>query len=554
MKNLNPRTILWMVFASSIFLLWSNYQQHIMPKQTAAQQSASPNTNAGTANGAPNTASNGTSGSTPATNSLSLTGTPVLLENDVLKLNINTQGGVVQFAMLKKYFNSHNKALNTVLFNSQSTNPDVVSPNEMYVSRSGLSDVGLDHTTMFTASAPQAVMQDGQDAVSVILTAQNNGVTLKKTYTLKRGSYLMDVNYEVENGSSQSIRPDVYMEIVRDGSEVGDSKFYTTYTGPVVYNATNKYQKQSFADIAKKKIDFDTHSDIGWVGMIQHYFVSAWIVPEKRERVFYADTLQQTGAQGSPIYRVGERLSLGDIAPAAKTNFNSQLYVGPQDQDKLAAIAPGLDLTVDYGWLTIIAKPVHWFLTFLHQFIPNWGWAIVALTVIMKLAFFPLTAASYKSMAKMRQLAPKIKILQEQYPDDKMKLNQETMALYKAEKVNPAGGCLPMLIQMPVFIALFYVLQAAVEMRGAPWAGWIHDLSLPDPLYILPVLMMVTMILQTWLNPKPADPTQAKMMWIMPFMFAFTFFFFPSGLVLYWVVSNIFSIAQQWVVTKKYGH
>ncbi len=554
MKNLNPRTILWMVFASSIFLLWSNYQQHIMPKQTAAQQSASPNTSVGTANGAPNTASNGTSGSTPATNSLSLTGTPVLLENDVLKLNINTQGGVVQFAMLKKYFNSHNKALNTVLFNSQSTNRDVVSPNEMYVSRSGLSDVGLDHTTMFTASAPQAVMQDGQDAVSVILTAQNNGVTLKKTYTLKRGSYLMDVNYEVENGSAQSIRPDVYMEIVRDGSEVGDSKFYTTYTGPVVYNATNKYQKQSFADIAKKKIDFDTHSDIGWVGMIQHYFVSAWVVPEKRERVFYADTLQQTGAQGSPIYRVGERLSLGDIAPAAKTSFNSQLYVGPQDQDKLAAIAPGLDLTVDYGWLTIIAKPVHWFLTFLHQFIPNWGWAIVALTVIMKLAFFPLTAASYKSMAKMRQLAPKIKILQEQYPDDKMKLNQETMALYKAEKVNPAGGCLPMLIQMPVFIALFYVLQAAVEMRGAPWAGWIHDLSLPDPLYILPVLMMVTMILQTWLNPKPADPTQAKMMWIMPFMFAFTFFFFPSGLVLYWVVSNIFSIAQQWVVTKKYGH
>ncbi|MBS1173956.1 MAG: yidC [Burkholderiaceae bacterium] len=551
MKNLNPRTILWMVFASSIFLLWSNYQQQNMPAQVVAQQSATPNqTSPSNANGVPSSLPS----NTPPPNTLSLTGVPVVLENDVLKLNVNTQGGVVQFAMLKQFFNSHNKSLNTVLFNSKNANPDVQSPNEMYVSRSGLTDVGLDHTTLYTASAPVAVLQDGQDAVSITLTAQNNGVTLKKTYTLKRGSYLMDVNYEVENGSAQPIRPDVYMEIVRDGAQNGDSKFYTTYTGPVVYNATDKYKKVPFTDIAGGKVNFATKSDIGWVGMIQHYFVSAWIVPETAAREFYIETIKPAIKPEDGVYKIGQRMSLGDIAPASKTSFSSQLYIGPQDQDKLAAIAPGLDLTVDYGWLTIIAKPVHWFLTFLHSFIPNWGWAIVALTIIMKLAFFPLTAASYKSMAKMRQLAPKIKILQEQYADDKMKLNQETMALYKAEKVNPAGGCLPMLIQMPVFIALFYVLQAAVEMRGAPWLGWIQDLSMPDPWYILPVLMCVTMVFQTWLNPKPADPMQEKMMWIMPFMFAFTFFFFPSGLVLYWVVSNIFSIAQQWVVTKKYGH
>ena len=551
MKNLNPRTILWMVFASSIFLLWSNYQQQNMPAQAVAQQSATANqANPSNANGAPSTSSS----NIPTPNAMSLTGVPVVLENDVLKLNINTQGGVVQFAMLKQFFNSHNKSLNTVLFNSKTANPEVISPNDLYVSRSGLTDVGLDHTTLYTASAPAAVLQDGQEAVSVTFSAQNNGVTLNKTYTLKRGSYLMDVRYDVENTSAQAIRPDVYMEIVRDGAQMGESKFYTTYTGPVVYNATDKYKKVPFTDISSGKVDFTTQSDIGWVGMIQHYFVSAWVVPETKPRTFYTRTLQNTNTPATSIFSVGERMSLGEIAPASKTTFNAQLYVGPQDQDKLAAIAPGLDLTVDYGWLTIIAKPVHWFLTFLHSFIPNWGWAIVALTILVKLAFFPLTAASYKSMAKMRRLAPKIKILQEQFADDKMKLNQETMALYKAEKVNPAGGCLPMLVQMPVFIALFYVLQAAVEMRGAPWLGWIQDLSLPDPWYILPVLMCVTMVFQTWLNPKPADPMQEKMMWIMPFMFAFTFFFFPSGLVLYWVVSNIFSIAQQWVVTKKYGH
>lgn len=548
MKNFNPRTLLWMLFLSSLFLLWSNYQQLNMSQAPTALQNTPSSGSVGS-----NSGSVGSSSVANGANSV-LSGTPVVLENDVLQLNINTQGGVVQFAMLKKFFNSQNKSLNTVLFNSKAADPNVVSPNELYVSRSGLTDVGLDHTTLFTASAPAAVIADGQDAVSVVLTAEKNGVVLKKTYTLKRGSYLMDVHYDVENTSAAAIRPDVYMEIVRDGAQNGDSAFYSTYTGPVIYNDVDKFNKIAFTDIAGGKPEFTAQSQNGWVGMIQHYFVSAWVAPQGRERKFYTETLKSDAKPELGIYKVGQRLSMGDIGPATKASINTQLYVGPQDQDVLAAISPGLELSVDYGWLTLIAKPVHWFLSFLHGFIPNWGWAIVALTVIVKLLFFPLTAASYKSMAKMRRLAPKVKILQEQYADDKMKLNQETMALYRAEKVNPAGGCLPMLIQMPVFIALFYVLQAAVEMRGAPWLGWIQDLALPDPWFILPLLMLVTMALQTWLNPKPADPMQEKMMWIMPFMFSFTFFFFPSGLVLYWVVSNIFSIAQQWVVTKKYGH
>ena len=547
MKNFNSRTILWLIFASSLFLLWSNYQASVAPPPTEQSTQVS-------ANQAQGGSSSSATGDAGAPNSgVTISGQPLVLENDVLQLNINTQGGDVQYAMLKKYVNSKNRSLNTVLFNSKANNPAVESPNEMYAGRSGLTNVGLDHATMFIADTTAARLQDGQAQVSLVLTAQNNGVTLKKTYTLKRGSYLMDVNYEVENASAQTIRPDVYMELVRDGSQVGDSSFYRTYTGPVIYNETDKFKKVHFEDIAKNSTSYTKQDKTGWVGMLQHYFVSAWVVPGEHERTFYTEELQKGSTPMDSIFRVGERMSLGDIAPGAKTSFDSQLYVGPQDQKTLATIAKGLDLSVDYGWLTIIAQPLHWFLSFLHSFIPNWGWTIVALTLVVKLAFFPLAATSYKSMAKMRQLTPKIKMLQEQYADDRMKLNQETMALYRAEKVNPAGGCLPILVQMPVFIALFYVLQSAVEMRGAPWLGWIHDLSMPDPLYILPVVMMLTMILQTWLNPKPADPMQEKMMWIMPFMFAFTFFFFPSGLVLYWVVSNIFSIVQQWVVTKRYG-
>lgn len=545
MKNLNPRMILWMVFAFSVFLLWSNYTQQHAPKPSLTSTTQAPSSSVH---------STSATSTTEVSNSVSLGGVPVVLENDVLRLNINTQGGVVQFAMLKKFFNSHEKTLNTVLFNSKSTDSGVQSPNEIYLGRSGLTDVGLDHTSLFHTNSDRATLSDGQDSVAITFTAEKNGVTLNRTYTLKRGSYLIDVNDEVINGSAQAIKPDVYMELVRDGSQVGDSKFYTTYTGPVVYNDSDKFNKIAFSDIAKGKATFKEKADSGWVGMMQHYFVSAWIVPEARERTFYAEPIAHAANVDDGVYRVGERLSLGEIAPSAKTNFHSQLYVGPEDQNTLAAIAPGLELTVDYGWLTIIAKPVHWILTVLHSFIPNWGWSIVALTILMKLVFFPFMAASYKSMAKMRRLQPKIKILQDQYGDDRAKLSQETMALYKAEKVNPAGGCLPIFITMPVFMALFYVLQSAVEMRGAPWLGWVHDLSLPDPYYVLPIIYLITMVIQTWLNPKPADPMQARMMWLMPFMFMFTFFFFPAGLVLYWVVNGIFSIVQQWVVTRKYGH
>ncbi|MGL4767472.1 MAG: membrane protein insertase YidC [Formosimonas sp.] len=534
MKNFSSRTILWLIFAMSSLFLWSSWQAEHAPIETAQVAQSEQKT-------ADNAAV------TPvSTQSVAPKGDVITLENDVLRLKINTEGGVVQFAELLQYKNSHDGKSNVLLLNSDAQN--------LYLARSGLAnkELGLNHKTTFTSTAPSAVLTQGQDSVSVTLSAQNNGVTLRKVYTLKRGSYSVDVSHEVDNASSAAIAPNVYLEIARDASQIGDSVFYSTFTGPVIYNEDNKFKKITFEDIAKDgaKGQFTEKADNGWVGLVQHYFVSAWVVNDKMERQFYTNTVQTAPVAA---YSVGEILSLGSVEPAAKKQISAQFYVGPQDQDTLATVAKGLDLSVDYGWLTMISKPLYALLAFLQSFISNWGWTIIAMTLLVKLVLFPLNAASFKSMAKMKVLAPRLKALQEQYGDDKMKLNQAMMALYKEEKVNPAGGCLPMLAQMPIFIGFYYVLQAAVEMRGAPWVGWIKDLSTPDPYYILPVLMIVTMLIQTKLNPKPADPLQAKMMTWMPLMFGFTFLFFPSGLVLYWVVSNIFSIVQQQYMNKKFG-
>ena len=540
MRNFSPRTILWLVFVFSIFMLWNSWQMQHIPAVSA------PVTQQVVSKDPANTAANAAAPLT-ADQNVAPKGSSVVLENDVLRLKINTEGGVIEYAELLKHKDAKDKFKNEVLFNTQD--------GKVYVSRSGLTPetLGLNHKTAFTPSGSDAVMQDGQNDVNLTLSAQSNGVTFKKTYSLKRGSYLVDVNHEVDNTGSVAIEPKLYLDLTRDGTQTDKSFFYSTFTGAVVYNDDKKFKKISFDDIAKGKAGelFTKDADNGWVGMLQHYFVSAWVLPnnEKRPREF-----KTAFNEGTPnTYSVREIIPMGSVAPATKTQLNTQLYVGPQDQQTLGTIATGLDLSVDYGWATIIAKPIHWLMSLINTVIPNWGWTIVALTILIKLAVYPLTAASFKSMAKMKVLAPRLKNLQEQYGDDKMKLNQAMMALYKEEKVNPAGGCLPMLIQMPVFLALFYVLQAAVEVRGAPWMGWIHDLSLPDPFYILPVAMMVTMFIQTKLNPKPADPMQAKMMLWMPLIFGVTFFWFPAGLVLYWVVSNIFSIVQQRIMNNKFG-
>jgi YidC/Oxa1 family membrane protein insertase len=348
----------------------------------------------------------------------------------------------------------------------------------------------------------------------------------------------------------------LYLRLLRDGNAPqGESSFYFTFTGPAVYTDAAKFTKIDFKTIEKRKPgdkpDHEVSADNGWVAMVQHYFATAWLIdkPEgpKQPREFFTQKVDANQ------YSVGMLVPLGTVAAGASKAFDAQLFVGPQEENRLAALAPGLELVKDYGWFTILAKPLFWLLTQLHKFIGNWGWAIVGLVVLLKIAFYWLNATAYRSMAKMKAINPKVMALRERLKDKPQEMQQEMMRIYREEKVNPLGGCLPIMVQMPFFIALYWVLLSSVEMRNAPWIGWISDLSAKDPYFILPLLMTATSMFQTWLNPTPPDPVQAKMMWIMPLVFSVMFFFFPAGLVLYWLTNNILSITQQWLINKQLG-
>jgi YidC/Oxa1 family membrane protein insertase len=366
------------------------------------------------------------------------------------------------------------------------------------------------------------------------------------------------VAHEIDNGSQNEITAYAYYQLQRDAeAPAGESSMVSTYTGPAVYTEQDKYQKIDFKDIEKGKAKFNGKADNGWMAMVQHYFVSAWIPQEKLSREFYVRNVEGVA---SPVVQAGVIVPVPVAAPGSKSTVTVSLFAGPQIQSMLDQLAKpvadggigaqGLPLVVDYGWLTIVAAPIFWCLEVIHKFVGNWGWAIVLLTICIKALFFPLSAASYKSMAKMKAITPRMTALRERCGDDKQKLNMEMMNLYKTEKINPLGGCLPIVVQIPVFIALYWALLGAVEMRDAPWILWIKDLSSQDPFYVLPVIMMATMLIQTKLNPTPPDPIQAKITMLMPFIFGGMFFFFPSGLVLYWVVNNTLSILQQWQITR----
>jgi YidC/Oxa1 family membrane protein insertase len=336
------------------------------------------------------------------------------------------------------------------------------------------------------------------------------------------------------------------MELVRDNTPVETPRFSHTFIGPAVYTDQHHFQKIDFSDIDKNKATFEPSADNGWIAMVQHYFASAWIPQQGVKRDIYVQKIDQ-------LYRVGVQMPVQTIAPGQSANVQARLFAGPEEERMLEGIAPGLELVKDYGMVTIIAKPLFWLLEKIHSYVGNWGWSIVLLTLLIKAVFFPLSAASYKSMARMKAITPRMQQLRERFKSDPQKMNAALMELYKTEKVNPFGGCLPVVIQIPVFISLYWVLLASVEMRGAPWILWIHDLSQRDPFFILPVLMAVSMFVQTSLNPTPPDPVQAKMMKFMPIAFSVMFFFFPAGLVLYYVVNNVLSIAQQYYITRKLG-
>jgi YidC/Oxa1 family membrane protein insertase len=548
--EINKRTILWIVFAVSVVVLWNDWmvangRQSMFSSAPPAKVATAPAASSA-ANSLPAAAGSATPGAPalPGAAPAAVKSERITITTDVVKADIDTAGGVIKRLELLKYKDKVDPKKNQVLFD--------VGPAGTYLAQTGLigstpAGVLPDHNTVFTAK-PGARSIDGGNSVQLVLEGERGGVKLTKTFTFKRGDYVVDLRHDVTNATDAPISPVLYLQLLHDGNKpVGDSYFNSSYTGPTLYTSADKYEKLDFEHIEKGTVKHATKASDGWVAISQHYFVSAFIPADKTPRDIYTDKVDTN------LYSIGTKQPLGTIAPGATVSADTRLYSGPQEENKLEKITPGLELVKDYGKLTIIAKPIWWVMDQLHNLIGNWGWTIIAFTILIKLAFFPLSAAGYKSMAKVKLVTPKMQAIRERYKDDPAKMNQATMELYKTEKINPLGGCLPILVQMPVFIALYWVLQASAEMRGAPWMGWITDLTQPDPFYILPVLYAISMYITTKLNPAPADPMQAKMMLFMPLAFSVMFFFFPSGLVLYWVVNNILSIGQQWVITKKFA-
>ena len=470
-----------------------------------------------------------------------------VLQNDVLILEISANGANIIDAKLPKQQTKEKKTVELFQY----------APNHKYFARSGLIALGNadlpNHTTAFK------LVQSGKDGSGkpfIVLASERNGVKLEKTFILSPGSYVVDVGHRVTQSNANAGPLVLYTEIVRDASQeqkIGpfDGAFSaSTFTGPAAYTEKEKFNKLEFTAIDKNKITIPTQvpaGDPAWIAMVQHYFASAWIPGDKTARDIYAGRIDNN------LYRIGMQTPLGVVAPGTTVVEKAKLFVGPQEESVLETIAPGFALLKDYGYLTILAKPIFWLLENIHSYVGNWGWSIILLTILIKLVFFPLSAASYKSMARMKEVQPRLLAMKEQYKGEPQKLNQAMMEMYRKEKINPLGGCLPVVIQIPVFISLYWVLLSSVEMRNAPWIGWIHDLSVPDPYYILPIIMAASMFVQTKLNPTPPDPIQAKVMMYMPLVFSVMFFFFPAGLVLYWVVNNLLSIAQQWQINQMFG-
>ncbi|MBK6618190.1 MAG: membrane protein insertase YidC [Nitrosomonas sp.] len=471
------------------------------------------------------------------------TGEQIRVVTDMVVAEIDTVGGDLRRLELLKHPSTEDKDTPYALLQSQAS--------RIYVAQAGLIGDGLpNHKTVYRPESTkrQYEMVGSENEITIRLLAdETDHVEVTKIYTFRRGSYVIDVSFEIKNTGENTVRPFAYYQMLRDSiPPTSNTLMDHSYTGAAVYTEVEKFRKIPFSDMNSNSVDYPTNADNGWIAMLEHYFLSAWLPEQGQPREFFAKR------QNENLYTTGIILPVDEIAPGGARTSSIQLYAGPQEQDNLAKLAPGLEFTVDYGWLTIIAVPLFWLLSFYHSLVDNWGLAIILLTVTVKLLFFPLSAAGYRSMAKLRQVTPKLKRIQDQYKGDRQRMHQAMMDFYREEKINPLGGCLPILVQAPVFIALFWTLLAAVELRYAPFALWINDLSTPDPYYVLPVLMGISMFVQTKLNPTPTDPIQARVMQIMPVAFSIFFFFFPAGLVLYSLVSNVLSIAQQWQITRMY--
>ncbi|MCD8514431.1 MAG: membrane protein insertase YidC [Burkholderiaceae bacterium] len=550
------RSILWVILGFSLVLLWDQWQIYndrpatFFPSSSQQRPAAeaAPDAVAPVDAAVPAASLIGVSPEalTPPAEVPAIPRQTHVITTDVLELTFDSEGGTLVGATLLNHFAQIGRALREdqsplTLLTQQS--------GRVYVAQTGL--IGGDfptHQTPMRLVSTDRSLAPGQDELTVRFESEPvNGVVLAKTYTLRRGAYDIGVRHEVFNQSEQAITPKVYLQLVRDGQRItSDTPFFRTFTGPVVFSQEGKFQKVGFDDVDRNRADFQRIADNGYVAMVQHYFVSAWLLQEGVQRENF---VRRVGN----LFAAGMITPMPALAPGEARAVESTLFVGPQYEQVLASLAPGFDLVKDYGWLTILAKPLYWLLEKIHSMVGNWGWAIVLLVVLIKAAFYWLNASAYRSMAKMKAVNPRIMEMRERLKGNPQQMQQEMMKIYREEKVNPLGGCFPILIQIPVFIALYWVLMSSVEMRNSPWIGWITDLSTPDPFFILPLIMAITTIFQTALNPLPPDPLQAKLMWMMPVIFSVMFFFFPAGLVLYWITNNILTIAQQAYINHKMG-
>lgn len=547
------RTILIVALAVVSYVMvlkWNqDYGQAALPTQNVAASSTTapalpdtvPGNNASNSADVPSaTADTSTPTETPVAASKDL----IHVKTDVLDIAIDPQGGDIA-------------QLRLPLYPRRQDHPDVPfqlfdNGNERtYLAQSGLTGVdGPDARSsgrpVFSTEKKTYELAPGQNQLVVDLKFSENGVNYIKRFTLKRGLYDVQVTYLIDNESGKPWNGNLFAQLKRDASSDPSSSTATgtaTYLGAALWTSAEPYKKVSMKDIDKGQLKETVQG--GWVAWLQHYFVTAWI-PQKGD-----NNVVQTRKDNQGNYIIGFTGPTLTVEPGKTAETSATLYAGPKSQGVLKELSPGLELTVDYGILWFIAQPIFWLLQHIHSIVGNWGWSIIFLTMLIKGIFFPLSAASYKSMARMRAVAPKLAALKEQFGDDRQKMSQAMMELYKKEKINPLGGCLPILVQMPVFLSLYWVLLESVEMRQAPFMLWITDLSIKDPFFILPIIMGATMFIQQRLNPTPPDPMQAKVMKLMPIIFTFFFLWFPAGLVLYWVVNNCLSIAQQWYITRK---
>ncbi|AGF49450.1 membrane protein insertase YidC [Candidatus Kinetoplastidibacterium galati] len=532
------RTLIWIIFSCSILVLWNNWQNENYIKTNSKALLSETKDNDTSQKHVP-LLKNSKKETVKSYISFAkkLMDDTVTIETDVLKLTFSKTGAQLIKAELLKYTDKDENKHKVLLD---------INDDFLYTIQSGL--LGLENIPNHNNKFDMFSKKTSDQGIEISFSCESGGILLTKTFILKMNSYAIKVNHKVTNKSDKSINPYLYLQILRDNSDPSDSSsFYKTFNGIALYSEKEKFQKISFKDISNNKAKYIKKSDNGWVAMVQHYFATACIPSIDSNR---ANEIVEVDSDNK-IFAVRTIESLGQIEPGSSHENLSFLWIGPQDQKQMSEVSKGLDLVVDYGIFTIIAKPLFNLMNLIFSLTKNWGWTIVLLTILIKIIFFPLASKSYRSMARLKRISPRIQLIKEQCGNDTKKFNSSIIDLYRKEKINPLGGCLPMIIQIPVFISLYWVLLSSVEMRGASWIFWIKDLSATDPFMILPIIMMLTMVIQIKLNPSPPDPVQAKVMMIMPLVFGGMMFFFPSGLVLYWCVNNILSIIQQWFITRE---